>query len=43
MEASKPVLFGFSGNQFHFLFKGGILVYIHSDQAVLFFFNDTDF
>ena len=42
VEAAEPVLPGFCSNQLHFLFKGGIPVYVHSDQTVFLLFYYAD-
>ena len=42
VETAKPVFLGLGGDQLHFLFKGGISVHVHSDQAAFLFFHNAD-
>jgi hypothetical protein len=43
VEAAKMIFFGLGRNQLHFLLKGGIVVYVHSDKAACLLFYDADF
>ena len=43
VKTAKLIFFRFGGDQFHFLFKGNIPVYIHRDQTAFFLFNNGDF
>ena len=43
MKPAEMVFLRLGRNQFHLLFKGGILAYIHGDQAPHLLFNDADF
>ena len=42
MKTAKPVFFSLGGDQFHFLFKGGIPVYVYGDQTAFLFFHKAD-